>query len=120
MIEIDTVSVLAVADAALVAAAALGYFLSSRIRPPSTPDLPSAFLMLEHSIEKYPAGVPTGYTWGEAFAQLKRSGVKADWESVERRLAEYEAFRFGGREAPKEGQKEIVSLAMKLRRSDIG
>ena len=110
---------LAVADLALLAAAGVGVLLSRGIRSPSAPDLPSAFMILDRSIAKY-SRVPPGYTWGEALEQLKRTGVSADWDAVGTRLAEYEAFRYGGGEMPKGGQDEIVSLAMKLRRKAVG
>jgi hypothetical protein len=108
---------LVVADAAVLAVAGAGYLLMARIRPASAKDMKSAFDLLDRSIGRYAPGLPAGYTWGEAVQQLKGSGVKADWEKVQRSLRSYEAYRYGGKEMPSEGKEEVVSLASKLRRT---
>lgn len=111
---------LALADVSLLAIAGAGYFLLLGLRPPSAPDVPSAYGVLEASIGKYAPGIPVGYTWGEAFGWLKERGVKADWGNLDRRLEEYEAYRYGGKGAPGEGKDDVLGLSVKVRRSLIG
>ena len=88
-----------------------------RLRPPEVPDLGSAFAILERSVQTYLPNLALGFTWGEAFGRLKELGVQADWKLVDRRLIEYEASRYGGQGMPKEGTQDILSLALRLRRS---
>lgn len=119
-IELTGEMALLVVDMALVVAGAAGYLLMRRIRPLGSLDVKSAFGVLDRSISKYVPGVGQGFTWTEAFERLKESGVEADWEKMGARLAEYEAYRYGGREEPKQGQGDVVSLAAKLRRTIVG
>jgi hypothetical protein len=51
---------------------------------------------------------------------LKELGVKIEWAKVESSLAEYEAFRYGGRVMPSGGEDEVVRLSIKIRRKTIG
>ena len=91
-----------------------------RIRPPAVRDLWGAFQDLDRSIAKFVPDMPAGFTWGEAVERLKGAGVKVDWPKMESSLAEYEAFRYGGREMPKGGEDEVVRLSMKIRRRIVG
>jgi hypothetical protein len=120
IVDISNTSWLALTDALVFAAAGLGLLAIRRLRPVSAPDLPTAFQILERSIEKYAPGVPLGYSWGEAFEWLRGKGVDADWVKVKARLAEYERFRYGGKSLPLGGEEDVLSLAHELRRSIIG
>jgi hypothetical protein len=111
---------LALADIVVLASAGAGFLLMRRIKPASTLDVREAFDVLDRTIRRYVPELSDGFTWGEAFERLKESGIRSDWKTMQERLNEYEAFRYGGKEAPREGQGEIVSLAVKLRRGVIG
>ena len=99
---------------------AIAIIATRRIRPPSVQDLSGAFQDLDRSITKFVPDMPAGYTWGEAVERLKGAGVKVDWSKMESSLAEYEAFRYGGRDVPKGGEDEVVRLSMKIRRRIVG
>lgn len=120
LLDLTLVSWLAVADAAALAAAGGGYLAVRRLHPVSAEDLPSAFAVLERSIGKYAPGAPRGYTWEEAFEWLEEEGVKADWGEMKKKLGEYEAFRYGGAPLVEGGEKEVVALALELRRDIVG
>ena len=111
---------LAVADAAVLGAAAVGFALLRRIRPADSMDLKEAFEMLDRTIAKFLPDLSQGYTWEEAFERMREAGVRTDWEKVRGRLAAYEAYRYGGREEPKAGQEDVISLAVKLGSGLVG
>lgn len=111
---------LGAADVAVFAAAGFGYLLLRGLKPPAAPDVPSAFGVLEASVWKYAPGIPVGYTWREAFDWLKERGVSADWAKMKYRLADYEAYRYGGKPLPTEGKEDVLKLSVKVRRNLIG
>jgi hypothetical protein len=111
---------LAVADVALLASAATAFLASRRLKPLWVLDLGGAFGVLERSIQTYVPELPVGYTWGEAFERLKEAGVDTDWSVLKGRLKDYEEYRYGGREQPKNGKEDVLSLALKLRRRSSG
>lgn len=111
---------LALADVAVLASAGAGWLMMRRTRPASSLDVKAAFGVLDRSISRYVPDLEKGYTWEEAFERLKESGIKADWDAMSQRLTDYEAFRYGGKDEPKAGQGEVVSLAAKLRRGVVG
>jgi hypothetical protein len=104
----------------IIAFAVIGFFAVRRIRPPVVRDIQTAFQVLDSSIERFVPDIPVGFTWGEAVERLKESGVKIEWAKVESSLAEYEAFRYGGRAMPSSVEDEVVRLSMKIRRRTIG
>ncbi|MDG6910171.1 MAG: hypothetical protein JRN08_07355 [Nitrososphaerota archaeon] len=118
--SIPSEALLAAADLALIASASAAVIASKRLRPPVVPDLGSAFAVLERSVQTYLPNLAPGFTWGEAFERLKEVGVQVDWKTMDRRLIEYEASRYGGQGMPKEGTQDILSLALRLRRSTNG
>jgi len=107
-------------DIAIFALLGAAVILQRRIRPPDVRDVQGAFRHLDRSIEKFVPDLPAGFTWGEAIQSLKESGVKVDWSRMEASLAEYEAYRYGGREMPKGGEDEVVKLSTKIRRRIVG
>ena len=111
---------LALLDVAVFALLGGAVIALRRIRTPVVRDVQEAFQDLGRSIEKFVPDLPPGFTWGEAVQRLKASGVSADWPKMESSLAGYEAFRYGGREMPKEGEDEVLKLSMKIRRRIIG
>lgn len=111
---------LAVADLLLLASAGAAFVAFRRLRPAAVPDVAGAFGVLERLIQKYVTGLPAGYTWSEAFDRIKQTGVEADWGRMREKLLQYEAYRYGGRDVPVEGKDEVLSLALTLRRTNIG
>ncbi len=118
--DVSLTVLLGLADVAVMATAVVGYGMMRRTRPPGSLDSREVYEVLDRAIQKYVPDLSAGYTWKEAFERLKESGVKADWDVMKKRLAEYEAFRYGGREEPKEGQRDVISLATKLRSGVVG
>lgn len=118
--DIPLAALLGLADLAAVAAAAVGYALMRRAKPPGSLDAKEAYAVLDRAIQKYIPDLSVGYTWKEAFERLKESGVRADWDAMKNRLAEYEAFRYGGGEEPKGGHRDVISLASRLRSGVVG
>jgi hypothetical protein len=108
---------LAAADLALLASTAAALAASRRLRAPEVPDLGSAFGILERAIRTYVPALPPGYTWGEAFERLKETGIEADWDAMNRRLRDYEACRYGGRESTTEGKDDVILLALRLKKT---
>ena len=119
-VEFSLVDWMALADILLLTSAGVGYASMRSTRPASTLDVRAAYDVLDRAIWRYVPELSVGYTWTEAFERLKESGVRVDWNMMRERLAEYEAFRYGGKEAPQKGQEEVVSLAVKLRRGVVG
>jgi hypothetical protein len=107
-------------DCALLVSLVVGVYALKRSRPPVVDNAQAAFQVLDRSIEKFVPGLASGFTWGEAVEWLKGSGVKVDWGRMETSLAEYEAFRYGGRAMPKEVENEVIRLAMVIRRKILG
>ena len=118
--ELSLEAWLALADVALLASAAFGYVLMRRTKPAASLDVKAAYGVLDRTIARYLPDLDQGYTWREALERLKWAGVKADWDVMKQRLSEYEAYRYGGREAPTTGQEDVISLAAKLRRGVVG
>ncbi|MDG6910746.1 MAG: hypothetical protein JRN18_00145 [Nitrososphaerota archaeon] len=119
-VELSAADMLLMVDTALVVAGAIGYVLMKRMRPTEPFDIKSAYAVLDRSITRYVPTIGDGFTWNEAFKQLKEAGVEADWKKMEKHLSEYEAYRYGGREAPNNGQEDVISLALRLRRTLVG
>ena len=118
--EVSVEAWLAIADVALLASAAFGYLQMRRSKPAASLDVKAAYGVLDRTIARYMPDLDQGYTWQEALERLKWAGVKADWDVMKRRLSEYEAYRYGGKEAPTTGQEDVISLAAKLRRGVVG
>jgi len=113
--EVSAETLLGLLDALLVTAALVGLVVGRRIGVSGAADLPSAFALLDTSIQKhYPSFAP-GYTWGEAFEWLRGKGVQADWAKLQKCLSEYEAYRYGAKPlSDRDCRRDIAVLAMKL------
>jgi hypothetical protein len=107
-------------DAIAVVFIALGLLALRRVRPPVVRDAREAFQILDRTIERFVPELPAGFTWGEAMLRLKGSGVEADCPKMEHSLAEYEAFRYGGRAMPPGKGEEAVRLSTQIRRKIVG
>ena len=117
---LSTDMLLALIDGALFVSLALGIFALRSLRPPVVRDLSDAFQVLDRVIQRFVPDLPSGFTWGEAVEHLKGRGMKVDWPRMESSLAEYEAFRYGGRDMPPGTGDEIVRLSTQIRRRVVG
>jgi hypothetical protein len=117
---LSTEGILALLDAAMVASLAIGFLLVRRLKPPVVRDTGDAYLVLNRTIERFVPDLPAGFTWGDAVEHLKGYGMKVDWPKMESSLAEYEAFRYGGRAMPLGGGDEALRLSTQIRRSVVG
>lgn len=118
---LDIQSILLLTDVSVYVLLGLGVVALRLARPPRVNDVQEAFQLLDSSIAAAMPDLPRGYTWREALVEMKKKlQSEVDWTVVERGLAEYEAFRYGGEEMPREGKEEVVKLATRLRRRIIG
>ena len=78
----------------------------------SASNLVDAFRGLELSLQEAIPDLPAGFTWEEAFARLKSSGVQTG--GMEGVLKGYEEYRYGGVPLPNIDFREVVSLANRL------
>jgi len=72
-------------------------------------NLVDAFGGLELALKQAVPDLPAGFTWQEAVARLRSSGVKT--EGMEQALKGYEEFRYGGSPLPNLDFREVVKLA---------
>ena len=119
LFDISLNEALLVFDGGVFAVLVAGVALTEMRRPPKVTGSREAFELLERSIGSSIAGMPDGYSWGEALKTIKGTGVRADWDNFEKRLADYQAHRFGGGPEPQEDWNEVVRVALKLRRKKI-
>jgi hypothetical protein len=75
-------------------------------------NLADAFEGLEQALKEADPGLPVGFTWEEAVARLRSSGVQTN--GMESILKRYEEFRYGGSPLPDLDFREVVRLANKL------
>ena len=99
--------------------AALGFAaLKQRRRKVEPSNLIEAFNGLELALKEAVPDLPSGFTWEEALARLKSSGVKT--EAMEEALKSYEAYRYGGAPPPDLDYREVVNVANMLGRTTPG
>jgi hypothetical protein len=75
-------------------------------------NLADAFSGLELALKEAVPGLPAGFTWEEAVARLRSSGVQT--AGMEDALRKYEEYRYGGLPLPDLDFKEVVKLANML------
>jgi hypothetical protein len=96
--------------------ASLGFAaLGLRRRKIEPSNLMEAFKGLELALKEAVPDLPSGFTWEEALARLKSSGVKT--EAMEDALKSYEAYRYGGAPLPDLDYREVVNVANTLGRT---
>lgn len=86
--------------------------LRRRRQKVSANNLADAFAGLEQALKEAVPGLPTGFTWEEAVARLRSSGVQT--RGMEDVLKRYEEYRYGGSPLPDLDFHEVVNLANKL------
>jgi hypothetical protein len=89
-------------------------FLALRLRrrkfAPS--NLTEAFGDLELALKESVPDLPSGFTWEEAVARLRSSGVRT--EGMEGALKGYEAYRYGGAPLPDLDYRGVADVANTL------
>lgn len=75
-------------------------------------NLGEAFRALELALKRALPDLPAGFTWEEAVARLKSSGVRT--EGMEDALKGYEEWRYGGLPLPDVDYQEVVRVANAL------
>jgi len=75
-------------------------------------NLADAFSGLELALKEAVPDLPAGFTWEEAVARLRSSGVQTT--GMEDALRSYEGYRYGGLPLPDLDFKEVVKLANSL------
>ena len=92
--------------------------LRRRRRKINASNLADAFHGLELAIKEAVPDLPAGFTWEEAIARLRSSGVRT--EGVEGALKGYEEYRYGGLPLPDLDFREVVKVANMLGLSTTG
>jgi len=75
-------------------------------------NLADAFSGLELALKEAVPDLPAGFTWEEAVARLKSSGVQT--KGMEDALKGYEEYRYGGTPLPDVDFREVVKVANML------
>jgi hypothetical protein len=83
--------------------------LRRRNRKVTASNLPDAFKGLELALKGAVPDLPAGFTWEEAIARLRSSGVPT--EGMEGALKSYEEYRYGGLPLPDLDFREVVKVA---------
>jgi hypothetical protein len=86
--------------------------LRQKRRRVSASNLADAFHGLELALKQAVPGLPAGFTWEEAVARLRSSGVST--AGVEGALRGYEEYRYGGLPLPDLDFREVVKVANSL------
>jgi hypothetical protein len=81
-------------------------------------NLAGAFNGLELALKEALPDLPEGFTWEEAIARLKSSGVRT--EGIEGALKGYEGYRYGGLALPDIDFREVVNVANRLGGTSTG
>ena len=75
-------------------------------------NLADAFSGLELALKEAVPDLPAGFTWEEAIARLRSSGVRTD--GMDYALKGYEEYRYGGTPLPDLDFREVVKVANML------
>ena len=75
-------------------------------------NLADAFSGLELALKEAVPDLPAGFTWEEAIARIKSTGVKTD--GMDNALKGYEEYRYGGSPLPDMDFREVVRVANML------
>jgi hypothetical protein len=86
--------------------------LRRRRRKVNASNLADAFSGLELALKEAVPDLPAGFTWEEAVARLRTSGVRT--EGMEGALRGYEEYRYGGVPLPDLDFREVVKIANRL------
>ncbi|MDA4134351.1 MAG: hypothetical protein OK441_02135, partial [Thaumarchaeota archaeon] len=87
-----------------------------RQRIPSPTDAAAAFRLLEDALRRSFPDLPYGFTLREGLARARLAHFSLRWEDIDRTVAKYETFRYGGGPIPTLPQPEVMRLVKVLRR----
>lgn len=113
--DIDTTVAIAV-NVVAYASLAGAVIQWNRQKVPKPVDGVGAFHLLDSALRRSFPDLPMGFTLREGVSRAKVAGLSVGWESIDQKLAEYEAFRFGGGSAPSLPLPEVMRLVKALRR----
>ena len=83
--------------------------LRRRNRKVTASNLADAFNGLELALKDAVPDLPAGFTWEEAIARLRSSGIPT--EGMEGALKSYEEYRYGGLPLPDLDFREVLKVA---------
>ena len=75
-----------------------------------------AFAQLGAEVRRTFPGISPGFTWREAIAESRKTGLAMDWPRLELEVDDYEGQRYGGKPESGSGYEEVGRLAKELRR----
>ena len=101
-------------NAAVYLSLAAGVVQWSRQRTPRPADAPGAFHLLEVGLKRAFPDLPEGFTLREGLSRAKLAGFQVSWDDIDRTVADYEAYRFGGEASPSLPQPELMRLVRAL------
>jgi hypothetical protein len=101
------------ANVALYASLVFAVLRFRRLRIEAS-DLGEAFNGLELALKQALPDLPSGFTWEEAMARLRSSGVQT--EGMEDALRGYEEYRYGGGPLPALDYRGVLRVANALGR----
>lgn len=85
--------------------------LRSRTRTKAS-NLADAFSRLDTALRRASPDLPAGFTWEEAVARLRASGVRT--EGMEPALKGYQDYRYGGLPLPNLDYAEVLKVADRI------
>ncbi len=88
----------------------------SRQRVPTPRDAAAAFRLVEDALRRCFPDLPFGFTLREGLTRAKLAGFGLRWEDIEKTVAAYEEYRFGGGPSPMVPMPEVMRLVRSLRR----
>jgi hypothetical protein len=86
----------------------------NRQRTPRPTDARGAFRLLEVGLKRAFPDLPQGFTLREGLSRARHAGLDLSWDEIDRTVADYEAYRFGGEGAPSLPQPELMRLVRAL------
>jgi hypothetical protein len=107
---------LVVLNVAAYGSLAAGLMQTRRQRSSGEAEISGAFPLLARSLRKALPELPAGFTWRQGISAAKGLELKLRWDEIDKAVAEYEAYRYGGRPAPEPSQPEVMRLVEALKR----
>jgi hypothetical protein len=111
--DTETIGVL-VLNVAVYLSLAAAVLQWSRQRMPKPSDARGAFRLLEVGLKRAFPDLPQGFTLREGLSRARLAGLNLSWDDIDRTVADYEAYRFGGEGSPGLPQPELMRLVRAL------
>jgi hypothetical protein len=100
----------------IYASLVFGLVVWRRGSAPVPTDTKALYKLLEATLGKAFPELPEGFTWREALRRAKKErrelGMK--WESIDKSIRNYEAYRYGNAPLPDEAHPELLELIRAL------